>query len=99
MKRLDIGTELIVNIKDNAGNPIDLTTATSIKLVYKYGTTTIQKNCEIVEPATAGRVKYVVLEGDFPQAAVYQLELRIIFIDGDAFTSSRIALRVEDILS
>lgn len=95
----DVGNELIFTIKNEATNEVvNLTNATSVKLIMKYQRIKVEKNCVILEPKTDGKVMYTIEENDLPVSYTYRFQIVVTFSDGDVFHSNIISEKVEDIL-
>jgi len=92
----DVGTELVFIIRDQDGKVVDLSQAVSVTLVMRLGDTRLERTCDILPPASEGRVRYRVAAGDLASAGSLYMEVRVQFADGRTFTSNRITQVVEE---
>lgn len=87
VKRGDIGVTFSDTFTDAEGSPVDLSGATVVFILRRYGATapTVAEDAEIVVAAD-GTVRYVTANGDLDVAGIYQQEWEITFGSGDRFT-------------
>lgn len=74
-KAHDLFPPLEATLSDENG-PIDLSTATSVKLLMKSGSTNVTGRCTVVDAAN-GRVRYDWIRGDTDTIGTYQVEFEI----------------------
>lgn len=75
VKRFDTYPPIAATLTDSNG-PINLTNATTVKIILKGTTVLITGTCTIVSP-TAGTVQYAWTTGDTNIADTYQVEFEI----------------------
>jgi hypothetical protein len=80
IKQHDNYPSLVLTLTDQNG-PINLSTATTVKLILKSGTTTITGTCNITTP-TSGIVTYVWAAGDTSVVGTYDGEVEITWNTG-----------------
>jgi len=97
MKQGEIGVEWIFFIKDDEGNPFDLTDADKVKLMLKRESTTYERTCTIVD-AGKGKVKYVLTSEDLAKPGVYAFHLVITYTNGTIIKTNICREYVEDSL-
>ena len=85
MKTGELGKTIRIPLQDDDGAAVDLTNATSATLIYSHaGTTTTATTAMTIEsPKTAGYVNYDVTSADFTVAGVFQVEVSVLWSDGD----------------
>lgn len=83
----DIGTQLIVTIKDD-GVPVDVSLASSIQIVItKPNTSKMVKTATFYTDGTDGLIYYTSILGDFDSAGVYEIQ-GIVNLSGGTYHSS-----------
>jgi len=79
----DYGYDLEFQLTDANGNAVDLSGVTSVQIFVAEKDATVAKvvgTCVIVPPATDGKFKYTVQEGDFDVGNKdYQVEVEITY--------------------
>lgn len=94
MKQGDVGTELVFILRDQDGNPLDLTTAAKVWLTMSLAGRKVERECQIID-AAQGRVRYTVGPDDLTLAGTLLMELRIEYTDGSRYTTTRVVEVVE----
>lgn len=72
----DIGTRIIMTVKDQDGAVVDLSGFTSLKLRIKYGGTVVERNCVFLTNGTDGKIYYVTIDGDLPVVGKYKFQVK-----------------------
>jgi hypothetical protein len=80
IKRYDTAPPLTASLAVN-GQPLDLTNATSVKLIMKSAGALVTGTCTIVD-AVDGGIKYVWAGGDTAVSGTYQVEFQVTWNDG-----------------
>jgi hypothetical protein len=91
----DYGYSLPFTLQDNAGNVVDLTSATSVKFNCQLDSDYPQQfdNNMVVTSAAAGQCKYVVVQTDFPTAGVWNAQI-VVSYTGEVITFDGIQITV-----
>ena len=100
LQKNDVGTYLRMVIRDEDGQAVDLTTATTVQeKIYKPATTpTTMVKDAVVEDAVGGIIYYITVSGDLDVAGLYQIQA---YIEMPAWTghSNTLKFYVDDNLS
>ena len=84
----DIGTKLLVTIKDD-GIAVDLSSATSLSLyIKKPDGTILNRTATLDSDGTDGKISYVTISGDLDVAGVYKLQAKIALSSGSFYSST-----------
>ncbi|AEG14678.1 hypothetical protein Desku_1091 [Desulfofundulus kuznetsovii DSM 6115] len=94
MKQGSVGVELLFTIKDESGQPVDLTTALEARLIMSLNGVRVERLCSFADRA-GGVVKYVATGEDFASPGVLLMELEVRFADGRVLVSELIKDKVE----
>lgn len=84
----DIGTAIIITIKDEDGSIVDVSTATE-KLIYfkKPDTSLLTKNAALTSGGTDGRIHYTFASGELDQAGTWRSQARVTVGSGTWYSS------------
>jgi len=87
IKQGDLLPIISATMTDNNG-VVDLTNATSVKLILKKRRSglAIEKTASIVSPATSGIVRYVWVTNDTDTIGIYDAEWEVTFTGGSLMT-------------
>ena len=74
----DVGVQLVVQVLDQDGVPVDVSTASSlvIRIGYPDGTSA-DRTASLLTTGTDGRIKYLTISGDLPQAGDHSIQARV----------------------
>jgi hypothetical protein len=87
IKSGDTWPPLVTTLTKADGSPIDLTTATSVKVYIKSPTNSVRTGTCTVTNAAQGVVSYTPVALDFPTPGTYQAEFEIDFGSGKLQTA------------
>lgn len=83
----DIGTELIVTIKDD-GAVVDISGASTMTIVIKKPDgESLTKTASLYTDGTDGKMEYITQSGDIDQAGLYKIQ-GIVVLDSGTFHTS-----------
>jgi hypothetical protein len=83
----DIGTQLIITIKDD-GSIVDISSATELKIFLKKPDAIIyEKTGSFYTDGTDGKIVYISESGDFNSAGQYKIQAEIV-LGGSVYRSS-----------
>lgn len=94
-----IGLEFDFAIVDTAGNPVDVTGATTLEIIVRQPAGTIQTWAATQVAGQTNRITYTTVSGNLPESGIWQYQARVVFADGDDIRSSVETFRVEPNLS
>jgi len=96
----DVGTQLTFTILDEDGDAVDLTDADKVYVVLKLGNTRVERECNIIAPATDGKVYYNISDDDpcYDKAGMMRMQVRVEFVGGNIFSTSRVEEEIERVL-
>jgi hypothetical protein len=81
MKQGNAGVELLITIRDEAGQPVDLTAAASAKLILSINGKRTERMCGFAD-RQGGVVRYVASAEDLREPGLLCMEVEVVFQDG-----------------
>jgi len=95
MKQGDVGSVIFVTCKDQNLEIIDLTNVILAVLVMKVGDIKFERSMQIVGDPTNGQVQYVINTGDLDLPGELNMEVRLVYSNGNDFTCRDFNVEVE----
>lgn len=88
------GIQLVVNVVDQNGDPVNLMTASSLEIrLLKPDGTTINKTATVLTSGVDGAVQYTTAAADIAEAGTYEVQAAYV-ISGKTQTTRRARFRV-----
>lgn len=94
-----IGLDFDFAIVDTSGNPVDISNATTLEIVVRAPSTTVQTWAATASTLAVNRILYTTVAGNLNESGIWQYQARVVFPDGDDIRSSVETFRVEPNLS
>lgn len=78
----DIGTQFILEIRDELDAIVDLSTASSLQMVFKNQTDAkVTKTATLYTDGKDGKIKYVTINGDLNRPGQWQIQAQVVIAD------------------
>lgn len=97
----NVGTQFLRNLLDQDGNPVDLTTASSITFRFRQPAASgnpevsIDRTGSVVGAPTDGVVQYTTVSGDLSVPGNWQVQVLVVFTGGRSFAAEATPFKVD----